>query len=95
MLRDGASLEAVLAYLRSAGATLGESAILVSERASLGLDEATNAVLYSETWSDRLDANIETNRLFWAAVQEHGKPLPDGSYDLTEWLAMDDDEAGR
>ncbi|WP_337169515.1 hypothetical protein [Gemmatimonas aurantiaca] len=85
-LDSGQSLDQVVALLRDAGCSKGQSFIALTDATSMDMAAATAAVNESQTWRDQRAQDESLNAAFWSTMSQQGELQSDGSVDITEWL---------
>jgi len=89
-IHSGQSLDQVVALLRDAGCSKGQSIIVLADATSMDMAAATAAVNGGQVWKEQRVQDESLNAGLWDTMSHHGKPQSDGSTDLTDWLERQD-----
>ena len=77
LLKAGADIETLLGLMRERGLGQTDSFLMLARAAGLKFGEAQRLVFESKTWADRLETNIELQKLAmqaWRELAEENDP---------------------
>jgi hypothetical protein len=82
--RSGADIESLVKFMRERGFSQAQSTKALERVTGLDAIKAQIAVIYSETWRDQFQRNVQINRQFIDALIQLGQESGDSTITETE-----------